>query len=79
MRTQAEELAERELTGLRRRLPDLTEQQRVETEAAVHRILRAFLHRPSVRARELAAEPDGRLYVQALRRLFDPAVGEAVS
>jgi glutamyl-tRNA reductase len=79
MRTQAEELAERELTGLRRRLPDLTEQQRIETEAAVHRILRAFLHRPSVRARELAAEPDGRLYVQALRRLFDPAVGEAVS
>ena len=43
----------------------------------MHRILRAFLHGPSVRARQLSAEPDGGIYVEALRQLFDPAPSPA--
>ncbi|GAA3164988.1 glutamyl-tRNA reductase [Blastococcus jejuensis] len=78
MRARVDALAASEMVRLSGRLPDLTEQHRVETEAAVHRILRKFLHGPTVRARELAADPDGRLYVEALRRLFDPAGSEAI-
>jgi glutamyl-tRNA reductase len=78
MRARVDALAASELVRLQGRIPDLTEQHRVETEAAVHRILRKFLHEPTVRARELAADPDGRVYVEALRRLFDPAVSEAL-
>ena len=79
MRARVAELAECELVRLHSRLPDLPEEHRVETEAAVRRILRTFLHGPTVRARELAAEPDGPVYVEALRRLFGPAVSEAAT
>lgn len=78
MRARVDALAAPELVRLYGRLPDLTEQHRVETEAAVRRILGKFLHEPTVRARGLAADPDGRVYVEALRRLFDPAVSEAM-
>ena len=78
MRACVAELAERELVRLHSLLPDLPEQHRIDTEAAVRRILRTFLHGPTVRARELAAEPDGPVYVEALRRLFSPAASEAV-
>jgi glutamyl-tRNA reductase len=79
MRAQVAQLAEAELLRLDGRLPGgLSERQRAETAAAVHRILRKFLHGPTVRARELSAEPDGRIYVEALSRLFDPGVSAAV-
>jgi glutamyl-tRNA reductase len=74
MRARVDALAASELVRLHGRLPDLTEQQRAETQATVHRILRKFLHEPTVRARELGSDPDGHVYVEALRRLFDPAV-----
>jgi glutamyl-tRNA reductase len=74
MRAHVEQLTEAELLRLQRRLPEgLSEQQRAETAAAVHRILRKFLHTPTVRARELSAAPEGRIYVEALSRLFAPA------
>ena len=74
MRAQVEQLAEAELRRLHGRLPGgLSERQRAETTATVHRILRKFLHGPTIRARELSAEPDGRIYVEALSRLFAPA------
>jgi glutamyl-tRNA reductase len=78
MRSRVEELAESELLRLQGRLPGLSEQQREETSATVHRILRKFLHGPTVRARELSADPEGWVYVEALRRLFDPSATEAV-
>jgi glutamyl-tRNA reductase len=37
----------------------------------VHRILRKVLHRPTVRVREFSTGPDGPLYLDALRQLFD--------
>jgi glutamyl-tRNA reductase len=71
MHAHIRQLADAELARLNARLPDLSEQQRAETAATVHRILRKILHRPSVRAREFSAGPDGPVYLEALGQLFD--------
>lgn len=71
MHAQIRQLADAELTRLHDRLPDLSEHQRAETAATVHRILRKVLHRPTVRAKEFSASPEGRLYLDALQQLFD--------
>ena len=47
--------------------------------AAVHRILRKVLHRPTVRAKEFSASPKGPVYLEALQQLFDLSTGEAKS
>jgi glutamyl-tRNA reductase len=52
MHAHVRQLADAELARLHDRLPELSEHQRVETAATVHRILRKILHRPTVRARE---------------------------
>jgi glutamyl-tRNA reductase len=76
MHAQIRQLADAELDRLHDRLPDLDEHQRAETAATVHRILRKILHRPTVRAREFSAGPQGQLYLDALQELFDlPAAG----
>ena len=71
MHTQIRQLADAELTRLHGRLPGLTEQERAETAATVHRILRKVLHQPTVRAREFSSGPNGPVYLDALRQLFD--------
>jgi glutamyl-tRNA reductase len=71
MHAQIRQLADAELDRLHDRLPDLSEQQRAETAAAVHRILRKILHRPTVRAKEFSTGPNGPVYLDALRQLFD--------
>src|SRR6266536_5977008 len=71
MHAQIRQLADAELARLQHRLPDLSEQQRAETAATVHRILRKVLHRPTVRAKEFSTGPDGPLYLDALKQLFD--------
>jgi glutamyl-tRNA reductase len=71
MHAQIRQLADAELARLDDRLPDLSEHQRAETAATVHRILRKVLHRPTVRAKEFSASPDGRVYLDALQQLFD--------
>lgn len=77
MHTQIRQLADTELARLHDRLPDLSEHQRAETAATVHRILRKVLHRPTVRVREFSSSPQGELYLDALRELFDLAAAEA--
>ena len=77
MHAQIRQLADAELARLHDRLPDLSEHQRAETVATVHRILRKILHRPTVRAKEFSSSPEGRLYLDALRQLFDLATAEA--
>src|SRR6185437_13503314 len=77
MHAQIRQLADAELARLHDRLPGLSEQQRAETAATVHRILRKVLHRPTVRAKEFSAAPEGPLYLYALRQLFDLNTGEA--
>jgi glutamyl-tRNA reductase len=71
MQAQIRQLADAELDRLHDRLPDLSEQQRAETAATVHRILRKILHRPTVRAKEFSTDPNGPAYLDALRQLFD--------
>jgi glutamyl-tRNA reductase len=77
MHAQIRQLADAELARLHGRLPDLSEHQRTETAATVHRILRKILHRPTVRAREFSSGPQGQLYLDALQELFDLAAAEA--
>jgi glutamyl-tRNA reductase len=71
LHAQIRQLADAELARLHDRLPGLSEQQRAETAATVHRILRKVLHRPTVRAKEFSTGPDGPVYLDALRQLFD--------
>jgi glutamyl-tRNA reductase len=71
MHAQIRQLADAELDRLRDRLPGLTEQERAETAVTVHRILRKVLHQPTVRAREFSTGPNGPVYLDALRQLFD--------
>jgi glutamyl-tRNA reductase len=44
----------------------------------VHRVVQRLLHQPTVRVRELAAEPGGETYAQALRELFDLRMPEQI-
>ncbi len=71
------QLADAELARLHDRLPGLSDQQRAETAATVHRILRKILHQPTVRAKEFSAGPDGAVYLDALCQLFDLRTGQA--
>jgi glutamyl-tRNA reductase len=77
MHAQIRQLADAELDRLHDRLPDLSEHQRAEMDATVHRILRKVLHRPTVRAREFSTGPSGPVYLDALRQLFDLGVRPA--
>ena len=77
MHAQITRLADAELARLHHRLPDLSEAQRAETAATVHRILRKVLHRPTVRAKEFSTGPDGPVYLDALKQLFDLRTDEA--
>lgn len=70
LRARADELVGGELRRLRQRRPELTDAQRAEVAHTVHRIVQRLLHQPSVRVRELASEPGGVRYAQALRELF---------
>jgi glutamyl-tRNA reductase len=71
LRARADEVVVAELGRLRQRRPDLTDDQRDDVAHAVHRVVQRLLHLPSVRVRQLAAEPGGEAYAVALRALFD--------
>jgi glutamyl-tRNA reductase len=77
MHAQIKQLADAELARLRHRLPELSEDQQAEMAATVYRILRKVLHQPTVRAKEFSTGPDGPIYLDALRQLFDLRTGEA--
>ncbi|MEU8033551.1 glutamyl-tRNA reductase [Streptomyces sp. NPDC049099] len=71
LRTMAADVVASEITRLDGRLPDLDERQRGEIRQAVHRVVDKLLHAPTVRVKQLAAEPGGAGYADALRTLFD--------
>jgi glutamyl-tRNA reductase len=79
MHAHVRQLAEAELIRMHDRLPSLSEEQLAETTATVHRIVRKFVHRPTVRAKQLSTDPEGSVYLEALRQLFDPGASEAVT
>lgn len=71
LRTRADEVISAELSRLRQRRPDLTDEQRSEVAHAVHRVVQRLLHQPTVRVRQLAAEPGGEAYTRLVRELFE--------
>ena len=77
----AAELVDAELSRLDRRLPGLDETQRAEVARTVRRVVDKVLHQPTVRVKELAADPGGPTYADALRELFalDSATVDAVT
>jgi glutamyl-tRNA reductase len=77
LHAQISQLADAELDRLHDRLPGLSDQQLAETAATVHRILRKVLHQPTIRVKELSTGPQGPVYLDALRQLFDLRTNEA--
>jgi glutamyl-tRNA reductase len=71
LRARAEDVVAAELRRLAQRRPDLTDDQRAEVAHAIHRVVQRLLHSPTVRVRQLAAEPGGDQYAALLRELFD--------
>jgi glutamyl-tRNA reductase len=69
------------VTRLLGRLPDADDTVTREVRATVERVVDKLLHAPTVRVKELAGEPGGDSYADALRELFalDPAATEAVA
>ena len=70
LRSKADEVVQSELARLANRVPDLSDRDRAEVEQAVRRVVKALLHTPTMRVKELAKSPDGLSYAQALRELF---------
>ncbi|MGW0735833.1 glutamyl-tRNA reductase [Streptomyces sp. NPDC002851] len=81
LRTMAADVVENEIARLHGRLPDLDERQRAEMAQTVRRVVDKLLHAPTVRVKQLAGEPGGAGYADALRTLFDldPQTVAAVS
>ncbi|MFJ5230776.1 glutamyl-tRNA reductase [Kitasatospora sp. NPDC088391] len=81
LRAMASEVVSGELARLTARLPDLDERSRAEISQTVRRVVDKLLHAPTVKVKQLAAEPGGASYAEALRELFDldPAAVHAVS
>ncbi|MGB2568367.1 glutamyl-tRNA reductase [Micromonospora citrea] len=79
LRGRAEDVVGAELRRLAQRRPDLSDDQRAEVARTVHRVVQRLLHQPTVRVRQLAAEPGGDQYAALLRELFDLEVPQTSS
>ena len=81
LRAMASEVVGSELERLDGRLPELDPRVRAELAQTVRRVVDKLLHSPTVRVKQLAGEPGGASYAEALRELFDldPAAVRAVA
>lgn len=81
LRTMAADVVAGEIARLDGRLPGLPEKERAEIAQTVRRVVDKLLHAPTVRVKQLAGEPGGAGYADALRTLFDldPQTVAAVS
>ncbi|MFI1484481.1 glutamyl-tRNA reductase [Streptomyces sp. NPDC020747] len=81
LRAMAADVVASEIARLDGRLPGLDDKQRGEITQTVRRVVDKLLHAPTVRVKQLAAEPGGAGYADALRTLFDlePETVAAVS
>ncbi|WP_127498343.1 glutamyl-tRNA reductase [Actinoplanes solisilvae] len=77
LRTRAEDVVTGELRKLYSRRSEFTEEQRADVSRTLHRVVQQLLHSPTVRVRQLAAEPGGDQYAALLRELFDLDVPHA--
>ncbi|MEU5808210.1 glutamyl-tRNA reductase [Streptomyces sp. NPDC047718] len=71
LRAMAAEVVAMEVARLDGRLPELDARQRAEVTQTVRRVVDKLLHAPTVRVKQLASEPGGAGYAEALRELFD--------
>ncbi|MEW2296985.1 glutamyl-tRNA reductase [Streptomyces sp. NPDC006743] len=71
LRTMAADVVASEIARLEGRLPGLDDKHRAEITQTVRRVVDKLLHAPTVRVKQLAAEPGGAGYADALRTLFD--------
>ncbi|MFF4797872.1 glutamyl-tRNA reductase [Streptomyces sp. NPDC001351] len=71
LRTMAADVVAHEIARLEGRLPGLDDKHRSEITQTVKRVVDKLLHAPTVRVKQLAAEPGGAGYADALRTLFD--------
>jgi len=71
LRARADRVVEAELQRLRLRLPGIDDADADEVARSLRRAVSTLLHTPTVRMKELAADPDGARYATALHRLFD--------
>jgi glutamyl-tRNA reductase len=79
LRTRAEDVVVAELRKLYSRRSEFTEEQRADVSRTLHRVVQQLLHSPTVRVRQLAAEPGGDQYAALLRELFDLDIPHATS
>jgi glutamyl-tRNA reductase len=79
LRGRAEDVVSAELRKLYSRRSEFTEEQRADVSRTLHRVVQQLLHSPTVRVRQLAAEPGGDQYAALLRELFDLDVPHATS
>jgi glutamyl-tRNA reductase len=70
LRRRASEVVDAELLRLSGRLPGLPAEVAAELTRTVHRVVDTLLHTPTVRVKQLAEEPAGSSYAEALRELF---------
>ncbi|WP_026925851.1 glutamyl-tRNA reductase [Granulicoccus phenolivorans] len=70
LRTMAAEVMELELNRLDTRIPELDPAVRTEVAQTVRRVVEKLLHQPTVRVKELSADPNNPDYAAALRELF---------
>jgi glutamyl-tRNA reductase len=80
LRAMARSVVETELSRLESRVGGVDPTVLAELEQTVHRVVEKLLHVPTVRVKELAAEPGGDSYAEALRLLFNlgPEPAEAI-
>jgi glutamyl-tRNA reductase len=71
LRAMADEVVAAEMQRLDARRPDLDPAARAEVERTVRKVVATLLHAPTVRVKELAEEPAGLAYAEALHALFD--------
>ncbi|MER7111295.1 glutamyl-tRNA reductase [Streptomyces sp. NPDC000229] len=71
LRAMAADVVAGEMARLEGRLPALDDKQRAEITQTVRRVVDKLLHAPTVRVKQLASEPGGAGYADALRTLFD--------
>jgi len=71
LRAMADEVVAAELARFDGRRSDLDPAVRQEVERTVRRVVDKLLHAPTVRVKELAGEPAGLAYAEALHALFD--------
>lgn len=71
LRNKGDALVRGELERLESRLPGLDETVRREVADTIRRVVEKLIHAPTVRVKELAGDPNGDAYAEALRELFE--------